>query len=66
VHVQGTVTHTQSYRGPDEYKGKRVLVVGIGNSAMDVAVELCSFSKKVRHRFEDPLLSKLRILCSKH
>ena len=35
----GTVTHSHYYKVPDEYTGKRVLVLGFGNSAMDIAVE---------------------------
>src|SRR5438132_9438709 len=35
----GQVTHSHYYKVPDEYVGKRVLVLGFGNSAMDIAVE---------------------------
>lgn len=38
-HFDGTVTHSHYYREPDEYVGKHVLVLGFGNSAMDIAVE---------------------------
>ncbi|GAB3002311.1 flavin-containing monooxygenase [Saccharothrix stipae] len=33
----GTVVHTLDYRGAEAYAGKRVLVLGLGNSACDVA-----------------------------
>ena len=38
-HFDGSVIHSHYYKVPDEYAGKRVLVVGFGNSAMDIAVE---------------------------
>jgi dimethylaniline monooxygenase (N-oxide forming) len=36
---EGEQTHVHHYREPDVLRGKRVLVLGIGNSATDVAVE---------------------------
>ncbi len=42
----GEQVHAHDYREPDLLAGKRVLVVGIGNSAMDIAVE----SSTVAHR----------------
>ena len=35
----GEQTHAHHYKTPDGYEGKRVLVLGIGNSACDIAVE---------------------------
>ena len=35
----GTQLHAHYYRTPDIFEGKRVLVLGIGNSATDIAVE---------------------------
>jgi dimethylaniline monooxygenase (N-oxide forming) len=35
----GEQIHVHHYREPDVLKGKRVLVLGIGNSAVDIAVE---------------------------
>lgn len=43
----GRLEHAQVYRKPDEYKGKTVLVIGAGNSSMDIAVELAGVAKKV-------------------
>lgn len=37
----GKVLHSHHYRTADPFLGKRVLVVGIGNSAVDIAVDLC-------------------------
>lgn len=35
----GVVRHARSYRGGDEFAGKRVLVVGAGNSGADIACD---------------------------
>ncbi len=35
----GTELHAHDYRTPDVFAGRRVLVVGMGNSAMDIAVD---------------------------
>ena len=35
----GTQMHAHDYRSPEAFRGKRVLVVGMGNSAMDIAVD---------------------------
>ena len=35
----GTQMHAHDYRTSEVFRGKRVLVVGIGNSAMDIAVD---------------------------
>lgn len=43
----GQVVHSHDYRTPTPYEGKRVLVVGIGNSAVDIAVDLCRSAKSV-------------------
>lgn len=36
----GTVSHAGEYRHPRPYAGKRIVVVGAGNSAVQIAVEL--------------------------
>ena len=36
----GDVVHSHYYRTADPYAGKKVLVVGLGNSAVDIAVDL--------------------------
>uniref|UniRef100_H3D6L8 Flavin-containing monooxygenase n=1 Tax=Tetraodon nigroviridis TaxID=99883 RepID=H3D6L8_TETNG len=36
----GERLHSRDYRDPEAYRGKRVLVVGIGNSGGDIAVEI--------------------------
>jgi cation diffusion facilitator CzcD-associated flavoprotein CzcO len=36
----GTITHSSAYKQPDAFRNKRVLVVGAGNSAADIAVDI--------------------------
>src|SRR5215470_2431831 len=35
----GEMRHTQTYRSPEELRGKRVLIIGAGNSGADVACD---------------------------
>jgi len=46
-HFAGVVEHSQTYRSPDKYKDQTVVVVGAGNSCMDIALELAESAKKV-------------------
>jgi putative flavoprotein involved in K+ transport len=39
-HFERKIIHSVDYRRPDEYRGKRVLVVGVGNSGGEIASEL--------------------------
>jgi len=41
----GELLHSKSYKSPEQLKGKRVLVIGGGNSACDIAVEAARFAK---------------------
>ncbi len=43
---EGEQMHVHHYREPDVLEGKRVLVLGIGNSAVDVAVESSRIAAK--------------------
>jgi cation diffusion facilitator CzcD-associated flavoprotein CzcO len=40
----GEILHSKDYKSPEMIKGKRVLVVGAGNSAFDIAVDAGEFS----------------------
>ncbi|TKW29025.1 hypothetical protein SEVIR_3G368200v4 [Setaria viridis] len=39
---RGVAMHTSSYKKGDEFRGKNVLVVGCGNSGMEVSLDLCN------------------------
>jgi dimethylaniline monooxygenase (N-oxide forming) len=43
---QGPMVHSASYKGPEGYKDKDVVVIGVGSSGVDIAVEL---SRVARH-----------------
>ncbi|HEY0641335.1 MAG TPA: NAD(P)-binding domain-containing protein [Pseudonocardiaceae bacterium] len=43
---EGEQTHAHHYRVPEPYRGRRVLVLGIGNSAADIAVETAAVSER--------------------
>ncbi|XP_076892405.1 putative indole-3-pyruvate monooxygenase YUCCA7 [Bidens hawaiensis] len=38
---EGTVMHACDYRSGEAFEGKRVLVIGCGNSGMEVSLDLC-------------------------
>ncbi len=42
---KGQIMHSKQYKNPEQIKGLRVLVVGGGNSACDVASEAAKFAK---------------------
>ncbi|KAF8791269.1 flavin-containing monooxygenase 5-like [Argiope bruennichi] len=44
---EGKILHTHSLKKVDGFEDKRVVVVGVGNSGMDAAVELSAVAKKV-------------------
>uniref|UniRef100_A0A7N4PJY8 Dimethylaniline monooxygenase [N-oxide-forming] 3 n=1 Tax=Sarcophilus harrisii TaxID=9305 RepID=A0A7N4PJY8_SARHA len=44
---KGKYFHSREYKGPEEFKGKRVLVIGLGNSASDIAIELSHTAAQV-------------------
>ncbi|NBB47031.1 amino acid permease [Rhizobium sp. CRIBSB] len=43
---KGEIRHSVSYMKPEEFKGKRVLVVGAGNSGVDIACDAAKFGDK--------------------
>lgn len=44
---RGRIMHSHSYRDSTEFADKTVLVVGLGNSGADIAVDLCKHAKQV-------------------
>jgi len=48
-HFAGEMLHSAAYRGPEIFPGKRVLVVGGGNSGCDIVVEAAQFADRAWH-----------------
>ncbi|KAI1236520.1 Dimethylaniline monooxygenase, partial [Lamprotornis superbus] len=46
-HFKGQCLHSREYRDVQDFRGKRVLVVGIGNTGGDLSVELSRVAAKV-------------------
>ncbi|SPN99128.1 related to flavin depend monooxygenase that catalyses the oxidation of rubrofusarin to 9-hydroxyrubrofusarin [Cephalotrichum gorgonifer] len=44
---QGEILHSRDYKGPERFEGKRVVVVGLGNSGGDTSTSLVGYAKKV-------------------
>jgi cation diffusion facilitator CzcD-associated flavoprotein CzcO len=42
----GEVLHSSTYKRPDPFRGQRVLVVGAGNSAADIAVDVARLTSR--------------------
>lgn len=51
---QGELVHASTFRNADPYKGKDVLVVGTGNTGVDVAVQLADAGCRVRSAVRTP------------
>ncbi len=46
---KGTVLHSSEYKTPEACQGRRVLVVGGGNSGFDIAADVASWAKDTLH-----------------
>ena len=58
----GEYLHVHDYRVPEPFAGKRVLVVGTGNSAMDAAADLAGVAASVAVVARSPVLIMPRML----
>src|SRR6202040_1528459 len=52
---QGHVVHSSEYRNPAPYAGKRVLVVGFGNSGGEIALDLANAGVQVALAVRSPV-----------
>ncbi|MFS7904945.1 putative indole-3-pyruvate monooxygenase [Helianthus anomalus] len=39
---EGTLVHASEYKNGDEFRGKKVVVIGCGNSGMEISLDLCN------------------------
>ena len=59
---EGEYLHSHSYRRPQEFAGKRVLVVGVGNSGLDIAADLASHAASTTCAARSPVLIMPRMI----
>ena len=52
----GEYLHSHAYRVPESFKGKHVLVVGAGNSACDIASDICTVTASATMAARSPVL----------
>ena len=58
----GEYLHSHAYRVPEPFRDKRVLVVGMGNSAVDIAADICTVAKSTTIVARSPVLVMPRML----
>ena len=57
---KGQYIHSLEYKNPEKFRGKKIVVVGIGNSGTDLAIELSHVASQVwflKFSFPDVTLS---------
>ncbi|KAL6623286.1 hypothetical protein ACP70R_033165 [Stipagrostis hirtigluma subsp. patula] len=59
---RGVAMHTSSYKRGDEFRGKKVLVVGCGNSGMEVSLDLCNNGAKASMVVRDKVVPAINRL----
>ena len=51
----GVVVHSSNYRNPEAYSGRRVLVIGFGNSGGEIALDLANSGVDVTLAVRSPV-----------
>ena len=58
----GQYLHSHGYRVPEPFRDQRVLVVGMGNSAVDIASDICVVTRSTTISARSPVLVMPRML----
>lgn len=58
----GDYIHAHSYRTPEVFAGKRVLVIGPGNSGVDIAADICTQTEQADLSARSPVLIMPRLM----
>ncbi len=58
----GEYLHAHAYRTPEPFRGKDVLVVGVGNSACDIAADICAVTASTTMVARSPVLFMPRMV----
>ena len=58
----GEYLHSRQYRNPEPFEGKKVLVIGIGNSGLDIAADLAINAEHVYVSARSPVLIMPRMM----
>jgi len=52
---QGQILHSRDYKNPDSVKGKSVLIIGMGNTGAELALDLANANKEVYLSVRSPI-----------
>jgi cation diffusion facilitator CzcD-associated flavoprotein CzcO len=63
---RGVAMHTCSYKRGDEFRGKKVLVIGCGNSGMEVSLDLCNNGAMPSMIVRDKVIKYIVSACRSH
>lgn len=58
----GRYVHSHAYREPEPFRGQRVLIVGVGNSALDIACDICALTASTTIASRSPVLIMPRMV----
>lgn len=58
----GQYLHSHDYREPEPFRGQRVLVIGLGNSGLDIAADLALVAAKTYVAVRSPVLIMPRMI----